>query len=299
MCRLRILFAFTLAFSNTLTGQVQVNGYFTSDSVKIGQPTQYILKAQYPKEMTILFPDSTFDFSPFEIHRKRFFPTVTSGNTSTDSAIYWLNTYEIDLVQHLALPIFVVHPQDCTVVWAKPDSLFLHELVAQVPDSVSAEELPLKTNTAYQRVSWIFNYPLALIIIGSILLLSLLGWIFFRKQIGRYFRLRKLGRNHQQFLEKYRQVHERLEESFSRPLAEDAMSIWKKYMEGLVGEPYTKFTTKELRQLIDDKQLIETLRQIDVMVYSHTNAKELGHFHELRKHAEEAFVRKQDEIKHG
>jgi hypothetical protein len=279
--------------------QIQVTGQFQSDSVKIGQPLPYILTATYPRDVTLVFPDSTFAFTPFEIQHKEFFPTHTHGRISIDSVVYYLATYEIDKVQRLQLPVFIVHPSDCTAVYAKPDSVFLQELIQQVPDSVSAQQLPLKTNTAYHRVKWLFNYPLVMIIAASILVLILISWIIFGKRIRRYFRLRRLRKNHEYFINRFDRASSDLGQGYSKSKAEAAMIMWKKYMEELEEQPFTKYTTKELRTIVSDGELIETLRIIDRMIYSDSNGKNTSSFEKLKQYAEQEFQKKREEVING
>src|SRR5687767_4457976 len=104
---------------------MQVSGGFLSDSLKIGEQTAFYLSARYPSNMTILFPDSTHSFSPFEYQYKEYFLTETKDGVSRDSAVYFLTTFEVDRVQSLQLPVYVVQPSDCTVVQSRADSVLI------------------------------------------------------------------------------------------------------------------------------------------------------------------------------
>ncbi|MEJ0033038.1 MAG: hypothetical protein WDO15_23020 [Bacteroidota bacterium] len=49
--------------------------------------------------------------------------------------------------------------------------------------------------------------------------------------------------------------------------AERALVIWKKYMERLEEQPYTKYSTKEIVHMLNEGGLSTALRSIDRMVY--------------------------------
>src|SRR5688572_21779587 len=81
-----------------LSQEIKVSGGFVKDSIQIGEPVAYYLSTSYPQSLTVLFPDSIFNFAPFEYSRKAFYPTVTSNGISRDSVIYYLATFEVDKV---------------------------------------------------------------------------------------------------------------------------------------------------------------------------------------------------------
>ena len=278
---------------------MQVRGKFQTDSIKIGIVFNYSLTATYPREETILFPDSTFSFDPFEIHHKIYFPTRTTNSYSYDSVVYYLTSFEIDSVQKLSLPVFVVHPKDCTAIFASIDSVVLKQMVKHVPDSISAKELPLKTNTAYQAVSWLLNYPLLLIIGGILLIATIVVWIVFGKSIKRYLALRKLTKSHHKFIHEFSVAIDRLQSSYSISHAEAALLLWKKYMEKLLAAPYTKFTTKEIFQQVKDEQLAKALKKIDRNIYGDGIGLEKDPMLQLQQFSEQRFNEKVQEVKNG
>src|SRR4051812_39421950 len=193
----------------------RAKGYFLSDSVSIGQSVPYILTARYPRTMQVLFPDSVYSFTPFEISAQKFFPTITTGKSSYDSVVYLLTSFEIDIIQQLRLPVFVVQEKDCVPVFPPLDRISLRHQVASVPDSVAVDKLPLKVNTAYQKVKWILNYPIALIAIGSLLVILIIVWLIFGKKIRKYFALKRLNKGYQDFLGRFNAALVKLNSQFS------------------------------------------------------------------------------------
>jgi hypothetical protein len=279
--------------------EVSVVGRFKADSVKLGEPIEYYLTAKYPSQWQVLLPDSTFSFTPFDFQKKVYFPTRTINNLSTDSIIYILTTYEIDSMQTLKLPAFVVLPNDCTIYESNIDTVFFKHLVSHLPDSVSAEQLPLKTNTAYNAVSWLFNYPVFSIIAGVLIVILILVWVIFGKKIKRHFTLKRLAKNHQEFIHNFDSAIERLKSGFTPESAERSVVIWKNYMEDLVTRPYTKSTTRELKEIENNETLISALSVIDRSIYGRIPPDTLDSFLNLKEFSQLQFNKKLEELKHG
>lgn len=275
---------------------VEVHGRFSSDSVELGKPISYYLTARYPEKLLVLFPDSSYKFAPFEYQKKNLSPTRTSNGISYDSVVYTFATFEIDSIQSLQLPAFVVNEKDCTVVIPDRRDVFFKTAVT-LPDSVQLQNLPLKTNTNYSAVSWLFNYPLASVIIGALLVLLIVLWILFGKRIRKHFRIKGLNKAHQQFLGQFNaQMDKTL--SGSKPSAEAALVIWKKYLENLSARPFTKLTTKEIREALQNESLAVALKNVDGVIYADRNS-EREPFEQLRKFSEEKYHEKLEEIKNG
>lgn len=293
-----LILTFCFSILTATAQEIKVSGGFMKDSIRIGESVGYYLSAAYPQSLTVLFPDSTFSFAPFEFSSKKIFPTNTVNGTSRDSVVYYLTTFEIDKVQVLDLPVFVTSARDCTAYQPSPDSIYLVELVPNPPDSVKAQNLPLKTNTLYEKVFKQFNYIIALIAGGVLLILAIFTWIVFGKRIIKYFRMKKLKQGHLKFLHAFTGQFEQLATVFSRERAEATVSIWKKYLEHLEQKPYTKLTTRETIALEGDERLGSNLQMIDRAIYGN-QAHVHESFEELKKFAEERFLKKLEEVKNG
>lgn len=286
----------SLAFGQS--DKIRVQGKFNTDSVRLGEPIEYHLIVKYPKDLQILLPDSTFNFSPFEYQKKRFFSTHTENNVSTDSVLYILSTFEIDNIQTLALPAYVVQAGDCIVYESNIDTVFFSQLIKQMPDSLSAEQLPLKTNTAYNPVNWLFNYPLFSIIAGVLLAILLITWLAFGKKVKRYFRLKRMNKRHEEFIRDFDAVFEKLKSGFSPEYAERTVVLWKGYMEQLLARPYTKFTSPELHEVERDEKLKISLSTIDKSIYGFAPPDSLDSFLILKEFSHTQYTKKLEEIKH-
>lgn len=275
-----------------------MKGRFETDTVKLGKPIDYYLTVTYPKNTSVLFPDSTFSFAPFEFQKKSFFITKTENDVSYDSVIYTLTTFEIDSIQTLALPVFQPQKKDCVIFYSVADTVFFKKMVDAVPDSLAISQLPLKTNTAYNPVNWLLNYPLALILSGVLLVVLVVIWILFGKRIKRYFAVKRLTKSHSAFLGRFEQSVEGLKNSFTPELAESAVTIWKKYMEELSSRPYTKFTSREIREA-EKGELGQALHSVDRMIYGRMVPETFDSFQELKTFTQNKFNQKLEEVKHG
>ena len=77
--------------------EVKTRSYFSKDTVQIGEPVDYTMIVEYPRGVEVLFPDSTYSYSPFEFFwLKSYLGTVSDAATSNDSVVYQLTTFALD-----------------------------------------------------------------------------------------------------------------------------------------------------------------------------------------------------------
>mgnify|MGYP001131852989 FL=1 len=238
-------------------------GFFLKDSVKIGESVPYSLSYKDRKNRPVIFPDSLFNFSPFELLKKEYFDTQSDDINSIDSAVYYLATFEIDTVQSLSLPVFLFIGNDSLELYSLMDSITLDQVVTQMPDSVSLAE-----TSAYMPVSLQFNYPywvIGLIILGIVVLIVMLVW---GNQIHKRIKLYRLNKQLLKFKEQFDIEIEQLNADTTKLKIESVLKFWKGYMERLEKIPYTKHTTKEIVLVQKSTSLEETLKSIDKNIYS-------------------------------
>ena len=238
-------------------------GYFLKDSVKIGEAVPYSLSYKDRKNRPVIFPDSLYNFAPFELLDKAYFDTRSDSINSIDSAVYYLATFEIDTVQSLSLPVFVFTGQDSIPIFSEKDSIILNQVVTQLPDTVNLAE-----TRAFQPVSRQFNYPywaIGLILLGMI---SIIVAVIWGKEIRKRIRLYRLQKKLEKFREEFDKEIENISPNTEKPKIESLLKFWKSYMESLEQVPYTKLTTKEIVQIQQNSSLEETLKSIDRNIYS-------------------------------
>jgi hypothetical protein len=254
-----------LLFSTALSAQeISPQGKFIEDSVKIGMRIPYTLSIKYPTRMDVVFPDSLYDYSPFELEDKTYFPTKSDSTHSYDSAIYYLSTFEIDSIQFLRLPVYFVNNSDSIPVYADKDSVFLVELIPVLPDSIQLIE-----NTSYFNVPTQFNYPYLLIGLAIFTIIAIILLIIFGSRIKIFFQIRRLKKRHDKFLDTYDQLRAQINEQSSALDKEHVAFVWKKYVEKLEKQPITKLTTKEITNVLNlADEMVGALKQIDRVIYS-------------------------------
>lgn len=264
---IRRVSAFLILFFGLMTfvaaQDIKPTGYFLKDSVKIGELVPYSLSYKDKKNRPVIFPDSLYDFSPFELLDKSYFDTHSDSINSIDSAVYYLATFEIDTVQILSLPVFVFTGNDSIPIFSEKDSIILNQVVTQMPDSVNLSE-----TRAFQPVSRQFNYPywiIALILLGII---ALVVGVIWGKEIAKRIKLYRLMKKLEKFKMEFDQEIENISSETEKTKIESLLKFWKSYMESLEQIPYTKLTTKEINQIQNNSSLEETLKSIDRNIYS-------------------------------
>lgn len=274
-----------------------VRGGFLGDSIKIGEEAAYSLGATYPDNLNVLFPDSTINTFPFEYKRRTYFPTKTRNGISRDSVVYYYSTFETDSLQFLSLPVFVVHTSDCTAVYADRDSLHLKRVLGNIPDSVQLDGIPLKETVAFENIPTSFK-TVALSLGGGILLVIVAGvYMIFGKRIHRHYRLTRLRKNYARFIETYSANLSSMRQHATPEVAESTVGMWKRYLENLELRPYTKLTTKETIQLLQDESIRSSLQHIDRSIYGR-QAVEVQAFEGLMDFAKHKYRQKLEEVMH-
>lgn len=296
-----ILILVGILFSMSLRAQeLKPEGGFQADSIKVGEQVTYILTFRYPRGLEVVFPGENDVYAPFEYVDRQFSPTRTDSLYSFDSVAYKLTTFELDSIQILALPVYVISnnergQSDSTAIYADADSVFLQRLITQTPDSVD-----LKANTEYRLVNFQFNYPYLLVAIGAIVLLSILMYVLFGEKIRKQWQIYRIKKDNKKFHEQFNEAIATLKNAPNRRHTEEALIVWKRYMEKLDRVPYTKMTTKEIVQMPSGHILQEDLRAIDRSIYGRSSNGELTkYFDHLYVHTDNRFKQRIDEIKHA
>lgn len=295
---LGLVFGWMFATASLAQDAPVIHGHFLSDTTGIGKAVPFALTARYKRDQQVLFPDTTYAFAPFEIIKKKYTTTKSDGNQSYDSVVYLVATFELDTLQRLRLPVFLVQEKDCVTLFSPYDSLHINHRVHVLPDSVSVERLPLKVNTAYLTVSQLLNYPVLLIVGGALLVVCIIIWIVFGKRIRVWFALRNLSREYTAFTTRYKAALQELAGAYSPRKAEVTLLIWKTYMEKLEGNPYTRYTSREIVHQVTDSELAKGLQSIDRSIYgggSHSG----DAFHFLLSFAQKRFQLKEHTLRHG
>ncbi|MEO1049825.1 MAG: hypothetical protein AAFX87_04350 [Bacteroidota bacterium] len=281
---------------------LEPKGQFLADSIKIGKPIPYALSIRYPKDIDIIFPDTLYDFSPFEISRKVYFPTVSDSTHSYDSTVYYINTFEIDSTQYLSLPVFLLGEADSTAYMTLKDSVALIHTVTEVPDSIAIEALALRENTIYRHVSRQVNYILIALGIVAALFWLFIFYLLFGKRIRQSIRLKRMRKGYLAFIGRVNPLVSDLDSQNKdlSKVSEVIMLEWKKYMETVERIPYTRLTTKEISTFTSGRELVDALKVVDRAIYSNVERKEAASgVTKLMDYSQEVYLKKREEVRSG
>ena len=250
-----------------------LEGHFLIDSIEIGRPFRYSIAYRHPATADILFPDTARHFAPYHVQKVAIFATQTAGSgpsaISRDSAVYTLVSFETDSAQFLQVPVRLINASDCTVVWTRMDTVFLRSKlpVVMLADSLAPQKLALATETKLAPLQQQFNYlALAIGCILVTLLAGLLYWLF-GEAVSRQWRLYWLNRRHAFFLQEYTRLSNRINAFVASETANQAVVMWKVYLEELDPQPYMSLTTPELAERMNDERVTNALREADQMIY--------------------------------
>ncbi len=292
----RFLTILFLIFSVHVSAQeIKVNGGFVEDSLLIGEDVNFWITASYPSDLEMVFPDSVYNFSPFEFSSKTFFPTKSIDGAAFDSTVYTIQSYEIDLVQYLSIPAIILDGLDSAVIQTPIDSILLKELAPIVSDTTT-----LIANTDYESVNRFFNYPLLYIILGSLAFIAIVLLLIFGKKIIRFFKLRKLRKEYENFSGQLSGYINSLKSNPESDLAEKALFFWKRYQERLDKFPFTKLTTKEILAESFAKELEKPLHSIDRLVYGKRETESIFQdFQQIEDFTQYRYNKKVEEIRDG
>ncbi len=261
-------------------------------SVKVGEYINYALVATYPEDMELRFPDSSYNYASFEFIKKIYFPTVTKDKVSTDSTIYQLATYELDSIQSLALPVYVLENGDTTLVYTEVDSVRIQPILVTLPDTVK-----LIANTNYNAVQQLFNYPYLIIGAGTAIVLILVLYLIFGERIRKAYYLSRLKRNHERFVSQFEKY---LQNILDSKQTEKGLGIWKSYLENLQDIPYTTYTSKEIEEKIHDKDLTLSLKHLDRAIYGNMMDESIkSSLSFLFQYAQKAYQLKIEEVRNA
>ncbi|KXX67724.1 hypothetical protein [Flammeovirga sp. SJP92] len=257
-----LLIAFILT-ANVVVGQEEENlpyGRFSTDSIMLGEEVKYTLRYEHSADAEVLFPDSTFNFAPFELLDKTYFPTRTTNGISVDCVEYTLSTYDIDSVYELGLPVWVYNQGEKDSIVANLDGIFFKDLIQVMPDSAQ-----LYANVDFVPVHQEFNYPYLLIFIGVLVVIALVVLLGFGGKIKEYYRKKKLQKRYVQFLHNY---SSHLDGDMTVNNVEESVVIWKSFMASVIAIPIQAMTSKEAGLALHSKELEAQLKVLDRVIYA-------------------------------
>lgn len=240
------------------------------DSAKLGERVAYVLKATYPREKNIVFADTTFDFGPFVLLEKKSFISSTTDGITLDSAIYFVSNFSLDPVSSLAVPVYEVFKYDSLKYYPEEASINLQLTIAEIP-----QEPIFLPNNVYQPISGDFNYPLLIGVLVGIAILAGIVIFFFGKQLGHQWQLWLEKRKYKRFEKRWEEAQTAFASNPSTENADQLLGLWKAYMEHLNQKPFSDWTTTEIADFLENKDIIKDFRAIELIIYAGKQGEDL------------------------
>lgn len=287
------LFLFFLLSVAAHAQQIQVEGYFMQDSAKLGERVGYVLKATYPASSQVIFPDSTFDYSPLVLLEKRTFISNTQEGVTQDSAIYYLSNFSLEPSGYLTLPVYELAGYDSVAYYPMEAELKLKLILDSIP-----EQLVFQQNNVYQPLEKNLNWIIIAVITGGILLLFGVLYFFFAERIRNYWQERKEKRRWANFEKNWKIQTAKLSSDPTIELADNVIGLWKGYLESITKLPVKELTSSEIAERFDDKEILKALRAIDMIIYAGRSSESQEATAYLLKVASEKYEQNQTKITH-
>lgn len=260
-----------MAFSLTGNSQnIEVEGYFLQDSAKIGERVPYILKAKYGKGYNVVFPDSTYDYSPFELLEKKTYITYTNEGVTIDSAVYYISNFSLDPVTEFSLPVFEIFKYDSLEHRPNEAGLALTLTIDQIP-----QELSFRENNVYQPIEMEFNYPLWISVMLAVLVLVGLIAFFFGTTLRRKWEIYLEKKKYRRFIKRWEKAEKAFASNPDMDHADELLGLWKTYMEHLKNRPFRDWTTTEISDFLKNKEIIKDFREIEMIIYAGKEGQDL------------------------
>lgn len=250
-----------------VTAQVnQPNGYFHKDSMNLAEIVSYSLSVSHTANTEVYFPGKNHDFKPFKIVNIIYFPTITQNNTSKDSAVYQLQSFEIERFQKLSLPVFYKNREDSIAAFAPADSLFLIQNFGE-----SVAELTIDNKIKLEPLQTEFNYWLVIAKIILIATAFVAWWQFYHKSIESQISIFQLNRQKNEFVKQF----EKLCTNTNVKQLQLAHKLWKSFNGKLTNINLDTLTSAEIANELNTHDLLQHLRQFDMATYGNTISPEI------------------------
>jgi hypothetical protein len=259
---------FSLLPLGSFAQQVEVNAYFLKDSASLGERVGYVLKVKHPEASQVIFPDSTYDYSPFVLLEKQTFISSTQAGKTMDSTIYFLSNFSLESRVYLTLPVYEIVNYDSVTHFPNEAGIQLKLQLDSIP-----EQPIFRENNIYQPLKKELNWIFVTILVVGILGLFALLYLIFAKRIQAIWRAHKEKRQWIHFERKWITKITQLENAPSTALADEVIGWWKSYMERITGLPIKEWTSSEISENLNDKKILESLRSIDMIIYAGKSAK--------------------------
>ncbi len=269
-----IIISCVLLLSTTFASsqELKVEGYFLADSAKLGERVGYVLKAIYSPGTNLIFPDSTFAFGEdIALLEKKTYISQTKNNVTLDSAVYYVSNFSLDPVLKFSLPVFEILKYDSIIHYPEEANLALKLSIDPLP-----QDLIFEDNNIYQPLETEFNYPLALVVLGAMVVVAIIMIFVFGKKIQKLWATWMEKRKYRRFLRRWEYAEKSFASEPDMAHADELLGLWKTYMEHLKNKPFREWTTSEISDFLENKAIINDFREIELIIYAGRDGKNIG-----------------------
>lgn len=242
---------------------LKVEGYFLQDSAMLGERVGYVLKAAYPSNLNVLFPDSTYQYGSMEFLDKQIFTSYTQDSTTLDSAVYYLSNFSLEPVKQYRLPVFEVLRYDSISHFPEEASLHLKLTIDEMP-----EELEFKETNRYQPIDKDFNYIYLIIGLVVLFVIALALFLVFGKRVSKNWRVYQEKRKQKRFIAQWNKTKNGFISQPTLEHADELLGLWKARMEDLTGKPFKEWTATETAEYLEMPEVLADFRKIELIIYA-------------------------------
>jgi hypothetical protein len=270
---------------------------FDIDTALVASPVFYSLSVRRPAITQVVFPDTLYDYTPFELRKRTGFATRKVGDSLwVDSAVYELISFSGAEALPLALPVFYLLPSGDSLPVYAPTVVLYQRLLKDVGTESDTLQAAIQTLAVPER----FNYPYW--IIGLALVAGILASAnaFFGKPLERYFSLWIESQRHRAFIRSYDKLVAQVQQRGADGPLERALNVWKGYIERVEAVPYTTYTTKDFAERFPDPTLTKSLQTLDKYIYGGFPPEQAAAaYAALRRMAIRIYAQKAQSLRHG
>jgi Sec-independent protein translocase protein TatA len=138
------------------------------------------------------------------------------------------------------------------------------------------EELAFEDNNIYQPLETEFNYPLAFLVLGILVVLALVLILVFGKKIRKMWETWMEKRKYRRFQRRWENAEQSFAKQPDMAHADELLGLWKTYMEHLKNKPFREWTTSEISDFLENKAIINDFREIEMIIYAGRDGKNIG-----------------------
>jgi hypothetical protein len=235
---------------------------FSKDSIKIGEEVKLTMVFRHSPTQEVFFPDSTYNFAPFEYVSRLNFPTRTVDTISTDCTIYTLQTFELDPKQWITLQATILSGKDSIEIPSNEAFIWLQEVITEMPDS-----LDLKANTEFLEVKKQFNYPYFIIATSILAFLSFGILLVYGKTIWKKIVVYRWHKKHRKAMIEYENLTSDYQKNITAKQIESLVNCFKMHLEWITDKKITAYSTRDFERQFPSLEVLEELKKADAFVF--------------------------------